>query len=188
MMIQKVAAKTINISLERIKTTYPIVCPHCATVLERYTENSIELIGSPWQYFNGDCVYGVMDKLSPEQKKPNAFDHMLWEGMCYACRNDYYSVCITLINHHELTDDIYRTDVGGYICFNMQLPLPKYYIAKQHGSKKLPKSWVVSVYDTPYGKMYSHNLGMMKTNDNASRLVLKLLDAVRKVNVEDHLK
>lgn len=138
-------------------------CPHCGEVIlktqptgwSRSPKNKIT-------FDDGDCIGGVWNKLTDEQKTPNAFCYFFNVGSCFSCKKSYFAIEFNFINHNDNSGvEIEKTDVGWYLLLNVEMDDPENYVVSQSIYADIPSDWVMSVFKTPYGNMHHHTIGLI---------------------------
>lgn len=166
-------------------------CPLCGEVIlktqstgwSRSPQNKIT-------FYGGDYIDGVWDKLTDQQKKPNAFCYFSNVGSCFSCGQSYFSIEFNFINHNDDSGvDIERTDIGSYLLLNEEMDEPENYIISQLLYADIPSDWVMSVFNTPYGNMYHHTIGLIdikRLNEDCD-MFLMLFDHLKSIKHQNTL-
>ncbi|WIF74502.1 hypothetical protein QN092_21315 (plasmid) [Proteus vulgaris] len=168
-------------------------CPSCGhPVFKTMPVGWSKSLKQGYIFSDGDTVGGVWQRLTEKQKKPNAFAYFLNSGHCMSCNESYFSIEFNFINYHEkCIKEIFNTDVGQYLLMNKDVSEPKNYVISQSVFNDIPNNWIMSVIETPYGKMYQHEIGLMSMSlfDECeckdADMVLKLFDDLKKVIATD---
>ncbi|HDL6887642.1 TPA: hypothetical protein PXM39_003603 [Yersinia enterocolitica] len=166
-------------------------CPHCREVILR--TQSTGWSRSPQNkivFDDGDCIGDVWYKLKDEQKTPNAFFYSNNVGSCFSCGEFYFAIEFNFIDHHDQSGDVIeRTDVGAYLLLNIEMDEPHNYLISQSLYADIPSDWVMSVFNTPYGNMYHHTIGLIDDQkiDYKADMFLKLIDSLKLIKIDNRL-
>lgn len=168
-------------------------CPCCSQpVFKTLPVGWCTIFEQEYLFTDGDTIGGVWQRLTKKQKSPNAFGYFYNIGRCVSCGESYFAIEFNFINHHEEDiEEIFDTDVGQYLLFNMEMPEPINYVVSQSVFDDVPKSWIMKILKTPYGNMHHHSIGLMPMSifdESAYKdadIFLKLFDYLKKVTVND---
>lgn len=164
-------------------------CPHCGEVVFKTQPTGwSKSVQQKYIFSNGgDTIGGVWNKLTDEQKLPNAFHYAFNLGHCSLCPESFFAIEFNFINHNDGSGNIIeRTDVGSYLLLNSEMDEPVNYVVSQSLYTDIPDSWVMSVFKTPYGNMYNHTIGLIDIErlDEDGDIFLRLFDSLKLCQTE----
>ncbi|EAA6778375.1 TPA: hypothetical protein ACIVQA_004149 [Salmonella enterica subsp. enterica serovar Lansing] len=179
------------LTLSKLKKERAGCCPHCGEIVFKTqpTGWSKSVQGKYIFSIGGDTIGGVWQKLTDEQKTPNAFYYDFNVGCCRFCFESFFAVGFYFINHNDESGyDIERTDIGSYLLLNEEMGEPDNYIISQSVYADIPSNWVMSVFKTPYGNMYKHTIGLIdseRLNEDGD-ILLRLFDSLKLIQAESN--
>lgn len=164
-------------------------CPNCGAVIFKTHPKGWSRSEQQKYIFSngGDTIGGVWDMLTNEQKRPNAFVYGFNLGDCTSCIEGFFAIEFNFIDHNEDSGvAIEKTVVGSYLLLNEKMDEPQNYIVYQSLYVDLPKSWVMSVFKTPYGNMYHHTIGLIDIDrlNEGCNITLRLFDYLKLIRTE----
>lgn len=163
-------------------------CPHCGeTLLITHPTGCSRNPKNKDIFNNGGMIGGVLNALTDEQKTPNAFLCFSNVGTCFSCGELYFSIEFNAIDYHdESGEQIEKTDAGIYLLRNIEFDEPENYIVSQSLYADIPQEWVMSVFNTPYGNMYHHALGLIDIErfGEGADILLKIFDGLKSIKTE----
>lgn len=103
-MIKKITNRKDNnifniISINKVDKNFILHCPNCNNPLLIATPNTLIFPdGQDALFDDGDCISGLHDSLTFQQREPTGYTSLLMTGECSHCYKTYYSMQVTLIN------------------------------------------------------------------------------------------
>lgn len=150
------------ITLQPLKTTVKLKCPHCDQPIYRVFKNKINALQTRKSYYWALADYTVPDLksvLSHEQKKPSGFFYQLSVGSQDCCDKSYYVVKCWFIDA-ELSGnwkdvcDFFDKHADG-----KQAGLINYIALYQGDNQFVPSQWIVTQSPSQKGIIQSHFFG-----------------------------
>lgn len=150
------------ITLQPLKTTGKLKCPHCDQPIYRVFKNRTNALQARKSYCWALADYTVPDLkslLSDEQKKPSGFFYQLSVGSQDCCDQSYYVVKCWFIdadlsgNWKDVCDFFDKYSDGK------QAELINYISFYQGDNQFVPSQWIVSQSPSPKGIIQSHFFG-----------------------------
>ncbi len=154
------------IRLKQIIEPWPVKCPCCGAEILRVATHEVEVVGEGYWLHDGDTIFGLLQRLSDEQRA-KGYDYDVLVGRRPCCGRNYFVVQALFVDAvvEEGSEFEYR-----YLHQNDDPGPETNFVAHYDGPFVLngaPKEWRVRQHDTPLGVLHCHMFGPFVLKDDS---------------------